>query len=141
MTTALETLHRVHQITPSNDAMKVLLDKGLHSAYDVVATSETEFLARYGPFFPTREQARLVYRKSEQVSAVLYNFHAMAAQAVSSSVLVPVQGSGQTREAAVERIRRRCRRPRWSRCSAPWTSASASTAVRCSARRRTSSTS
>lgn len=105
VTTALETLHRVHQITPSNAAMKVLLDTGLHSAYDVVATSESEFLARYGRLFPSQHQARLVYRKSEQVSAVLYNFHAMTTQAVSSSALVPVQGTVENRRAAVDRIR------------------------------------
>ena len=106
VTAAMETLHRVHQITPSNEAMRVLLEKGLNSAYDVVATSENEFLDRYGSFFPSRHQARLVYRKSEQVSAVLYNFHAMTKQAVSSSVLGAVQGTEETRSAAVERIRK-----------------------------------
>ncbi len=106
VTSALETLHRVHQITPSNEAMRVLLEKGLNSAYDVVATSQNEFLDRYGSFFPSRHQALLVYRKSEQVTAVLYNFHAMTKQAVSSSVLGAVQGSEENRSAAVERIRK-----------------------------------
>lgn len=105
VTEGLEALHRVHQITPSNAAMKVLLDQGLHSASDVVATSQIEFMARYGHLFPTREQAILVYRKSEQVSALLYNFHAMAAQAASSPVLPPVQGNAEARKGSIERIR------------------------------------
>ena len=105
VSSAMQTLHRIHQITPSNDSMKVMLDKGLRSAYDVVATSESEFLDRFGSFFPSRNEARLVYRKSEQVSAVLYNFHAMTKQAVAAPVLMPTQGTDEARVAAVERIK------------------------------------
>lgn len=104
-TTALDTLHRVYQMSPSNDAMKVLLDQGLSSAFDVIAMPEVDFLDRYASYFAGREQARLVYRKSEQVSAVLYNFHAMTQQAIAAPLLAPVQGDAEARAAGVERLK------------------------------------
>ncbi len=104
-TTALDTLHRVYQMSPSNGAMKVLLDQGLSSALDVIAMPEVDFLDRYASYFAGREQARLVYRKSEQVGAVLYNFHAMTQQAIAAPLLAAVQGDAEARAAGVERLK------------------------------------
>lgn len=73
-----KTLQRVYQITPSDDSMLALMTLGLTSAYDVVATSREVFLERYGGFFPSIEQADLVYRKARQVTSVTYNLFAIA---------------------------------------------------------------
>lgn len=43
----VKTLQRVYQITPSNEAMPVLISLGMTSAYDVTAYSEEEFVKLY----------------------------------------------------------------------------------------------
>jgi hypothetical protein len=101
----LNTLHRTYQLSPSNDAMKVLLDNGLGSAFDVVAMSEAQFMDRYGQLFPSQQQARLTYRKSEQVTAILYNFYTMSQQAAAAPILGPVSGQDAERVASIERIK------------------------------------
>ena len=40
----MQMVQRVYQITPSNDAMPVLISLGMTSAYDVMAYSEEQFL-------------------------------------------------------------------------------------------------
>src|SRR5919109_3405494 len=67
-------LQRIYNITPSNEALKILLDHGFGSAQDVTAFSEEGFIALYGKYFSTNEQARSIYRKALQVSIVIYNF-------------------------------------------------------------------
>lgn len=43
----MKTIQRVYQITPSNEAMPVLISLGMTSAYDVTAYSEEEFVELY----------------------------------------------------------------------------------------------
>jgi peptidoglycan hydrolase-like protein with peptidoglycan-binding domain len=74
----MKTLQRVYQITPSNEAMPVLLKLGLKSAYDVVAVSEKVFVERFAKELPSPEQAELVYRKAMQVSSVTQNLVTVA---------------------------------------------------------------
>ena len=81
----MKTLQRVYQITPSNEAMPVLISLGMTSAYDVMAYSELEFTALYDRTYfdlygkaPTRTESRLVYRKAKQVSSVTYNLFTIA---------------------------------------------------------------
>lgn len=77
---AVKTLQRIYQVTPSNESMKVLLDHGFGSAHDVAAFPYDTFIARYGPRFPSLNEARLVYRKAAQVSAVTYSVFTAAKQ-------------------------------------------------------------
>src|SRR5205807_1968608 len=86
---ALKNLHRLHQITPSDGALSVLSKLGFKSAHDVTAFSLDEFLTHYGDLFTSRDEARLVYRKSQQVSDVTYTFYA-AARHLDTSPAVPV---------------------------------------------------
>jgi len=81
----LNTLHRVYQITPSNEAMPVLMELKMTSAYDVMAYSEAEFMALYARKYfdlygkqPAPSEPRLVYRKATQVSSVAYNLFTIA---------------------------------------------------------------
>ncbi|WP_276968193.1 Tc toxin subunit A, partial [Desertimonas flava] len=103
---AITTLQRAYQLSPSNAAMKVLMQQGLTSAYDIVAMPEQSFVDRYGWLFPSEREARLVHRKSEQVSAVLYNFTSMTKQVAAGPALALVSGSAERREEAVANIRR-----------------------------------
>ncbi|HEY9265977.1 MAG TPA: hypothetical protein VIQ11_15375, partial [Mycobacterium sp.] len=103
---ALATLQRVYQISPSNEAMAVLLDQKLTSAYDIAALTEAVFLDRYGRLFPSEREAQLVFRKSEQVQAVLYTFYSMTKQAADAPALATVSGTAAQREKAVDGIKR-----------------------------------
>ncbi|XXY16741.1 neuraminidase-like domain-containing protein [Sorangium sp. So ce216] len=81
----MKTLQRVYQITPNHEAMPVLMSQGITSAYDVMAYSESSFLASYTARFrelygwePPSEEVALIYRKAQQVSSVTYNLFAIA---------------------------------------------------------------
>lgn len=81
----MKTLQRVYQITPSNEAMPVLISMGMTSAYEVMAYSEVEFGAVYARTYfdlygkaPTQAESRMVYRKAKQVSSVTYNLFTIA---------------------------------------------------------------
>lgn len=88
----VKTLQRVYQMTPSNEAMPVLLSLGLTSAFDVVAVSQEVFLERYADRFPSVEQAKLVYRKAQQVTSVTYNLFTIARK-LDNEAPVPVLSS------------------------------------------------
>lgn len=66
-------LQRLYQITPNNGALKVLLEQGFSSAHDIDMISEDVFLDRFGSFFSSNEEAKLVHRKSSQVSAITFS--------------------------------------------------------------------
>jgi len=80
----LKHLHRMHQITPSDESLKALLETGLNSANAVARMKFDSFMARYGKKFPDGE-AELVYRKSQQVTSITFGFSAMAKSAAQSS--------------------------------------------------------
>ncbi|HKV08115.1 MAG TPA: neuraminidase-like domain-containing protein, partial [Thermoanaerobaculia bacterium] len=85
----MKTLQRVYQISPGDDAMPTLMSLGLTSAYDVVALPQEMFLERYGSYFASLDQARLVYRKAQQVTSVTYNLFTIAKKLESDT---PVHG-------------------------------------------------
>ncbi len=80
----LKHLHRLHQITPSDEALKSLVDTGLKSAHDVSRMPYGSFLARYEHKFPPGE-AELVYRKAQQVHSTTFGISGIAQKAANSS--------------------------------------------------------
>lgn len=100
VTESVKTLHRVQQITPSNEAMQVLMKEGLTSAQDIVAFPFEAFLDRYAHLFPSREQAELVYRKAEQVSNVTYNLFTIASELDSAPPVFATSPSAEARASA-----------------------------------------
>ncbi|MCC3474017.1 MAG: peptidoglycan-binding protein [Microcoleus sp. PH2017_15_JOR_U_A] len=93
-------VQRLYQISPTDEALKVLLEQEFTSAQDVVAFPSEKFIDRFGKFFPSLDEARLVYRKAEQVTTVTFNFFTAAKQldrAPSTHVTSP---SIKIREAA-----------------------------------------
>ena len=92
----LQALQRVYQITPSNEAMPVLMGLGITSAYDVMSYPETAFTGLFDAEYrvihtlsPTPDTARKVYRKAKQVSSVTYNLFTIARKMDSET---PVAG-------------------------------------------------
>ncbi|MEQ1844079.1 MAG: neuraminidase-like domain-containing protein [Nitrospira sp.] len=81
----MKMLQRIYQITPSNEAMPVLMSLGMISGYDVVAYPEPAFIELYDSKYlelygkaPTQAESRLVYRKAKQVSSVTFNLFTIA---------------------------------------------------------------
>lgn len=83
-------LQCLYQITPTDDALKVMAELNFTAAQDVLAFPYEVFLQRFGHKFdqqnPSKslEVAQLVYRKSEQVGAVTINFFTGAKQLESA---------------------------------------------------------
>ena len=99
-TESAKTLQRLYQTSPSDASLKVLLNAGFKSAQDIVAFSHEKFLDRYGPLFPSREEATVVYRKAEQVSVVTHNFFTMAKLLESAPPVNAMSSPAHIREEA-----------------------------------------
>lgn len=107
----LNTLHRVYQITPSNDAMPVLMELNMTSAYDVMAYSEAEFTALYARKYfdlhgkqPAPSEPRLVYRKATQVSSVTYNLFTIAKKMDSEPSVAGMSAHSEVRESVRDEL-------------------------------------
>lgn len=77
-------LQCLYQITPSNKSLIAIAELGFASADDVAAFAPEEFWERFGAAFPSRDEARLVHEKAQQVTSVIYNFCTMAQQIAST---------------------------------------------------------
>jgi hypothetical protein len=101
----VKTLHRVYQITPTNEAMAVLMKLGLTSAFDVTALPEHQFYRLYDQAYatlygklPRPIERELLWRKAQQVSSTTYTIFG-AAQRLDTDLAVPaLTGTAQRRE-------------------------------------------
>jgi hypothetical protein len=102
----VKTLHRAYQITPTNEAMAVLIDLGLTSAFDVTAMPQHEFyrefdhayFTKYGKL-PRPVEKELLWRKAQQVSSMTYTIFG-AARRLDTDLAVPaLTGTPQRRDA------------------------------------------
>jgi len=80
----LKRIHRLHQITPSDESLKALLDTGLDSAHDVARVPYQAFATRFGHRFPSLHEAELVYRKAHQVKSTVFGHFSMAKSVTNS---------------------------------------------------------
>lgn len=101
----LQTLQRVYQITPSNEAMPVLMSLEMTSAYDVMAHSEPAFVELFNAKYlelhnvsPAFSLATKVYRKAKQVSSVTYNLFTIAKQLDSEPPVAGLSAPVEVRE-------------------------------------------
>lgn len=66
-------IQRVYQITPNDDAMNVLLKKGVDSAYAVTRYDQDEFVQSFKDEVGGEANARLIHAKSQQVHNTVLN--------------------------------------------------------------------
>jgi hypothetical protein len=92
-TESLRGLHRVYQLTPSMDSMQAALQLGFQSAHQITSLTRDQFLNRYATAFPSWGEADLVYRKSQQVSSVTFNFFSLAKQLDTAPPVYGLSGS------------------------------------------------
>jgi hypothetical protein len=88
-TSQVKTLARMYQVTPDDESMKVMLDGGLRSAFDITAMPYETFLSKYAAALGGEHVAGKIYGKAQQVSTVVYTFLGVARQS-GSAVPLPV---------------------------------------------------
>ena len=69
----LKRLQRVYQVSPSDNAMKVLWDNSLDSALSIVQYDEKEFIETFGNDMGGEEIAKMTYAKAHQVHSAVLN--------------------------------------------------------------------
>ena len=101
----VKAVQRVYQITPSDEAMPVLINLGMTSAYDIMAYSEEEFeslfVAEYLNVYGTQAPRDLVWRirrKARQVSSVTYNLYSIGKTLESEPPLAGLSAPVEVRE-------------------------------------------
>jgi Neuraminidase-like domain/Salmonella virulence plasmid 28.1kDa A protein len=99
-TESVKRLHRLYQITPSNESLQAAVKHGFTSSYDIAALDAEDFLDRFGKAFPSLEEARLVYRKAQQVNSVTLNSSTAAKQLDTTPAMYVLSPSPSVREDA-----------------------------------------
>ena len=101
----MRMVQRVYQITPSNEAMPVLMSLGMTSAFDVMAYPEEQFIALFHTKYKEIHKKpapagvpQLVSRKAKQVSSVTYNLFAIAKKLDSEPAVAGISAPVQVRE-------------------------------------------
>ena len=110
-TAEMRTLQRLHQITPEDDAIPVLRAMGMTSAQDVTAMAEPAFVTAYQAkhlelygvhinwYLP-----RLVHRKAQQVSSIVYSLFATAQKINTQPAVAGISGPVAVQEAARDEL-------------------------------------
>jgi hypothetical protein len=104
-TERVKTLQRVYQITPTSEAMPVLMSMGMTSAFDVMAYSEDVFAKLFSAKYkeihgknPVKAEIWMLYRKAKQVSSVTYNLFAIAKKMANEPQVAGLSAPVEVRE-------------------------------------------
>jgi len=96
---SLKTLHRLYQVTPSNESLQAALQLGFTSARQIASIDQDDFLAKYGNAFPTGE-AVWVWGRAQTVSSVTFNICSSAIQLDIAPPVYAVSASNDQRQVA-----------------------------------------
>lgn len=99
----LKHLHRLHQLTPSDESLKGLLDSGLKSAHDIVRIPLDSFVRRFAHRFPDGE-AELIYRRAEQVHSATFGISGIVQKANNSSAGFALAAPPSQRQASQSKL-------------------------------------
>jgi hypothetical protein len=101
----LKVMQRVYQITPSNEAMPVMIKLDITSAYDVMAYPEEQFASLFRTKYLEINNTpapvglpELIIRKSKQVSSVTHNLFTIAKKLDSEPPVAGISAPLQVRE-------------------------------------------
>ncbi|MCU5025088.1 peptidoglycan-binding protein [Bacillus cereus] len=97
VTKEVARIQRVYQITSGDEAMTVLLKKGVDSAYKVVCYEQSDFVQTFQDNVGGEANARLIYEKAQQVHNSVLNIAlsyitAKKAPAIGEIVIPEVEG-------------------------------------------------
>ena len=101
---SVKQLHRLYQITPSNESLQAVLDLGFASAHHIAGIPRDRFLDLYGGNFPSVEEATLVYNKAQQVKATALNVFTTAKLLDTFPMIYGLSGSEGARQTAIRNV-------------------------------------
>jgi len=104
-TEAIKQLARLYQTTPSDHALKVVLDQGFRSAHEIADYPHDVFLARFGSQFASLREASLVYRQAQQIDAVTLNLFASLKHAENTPALYGISGPAKRRLEDIDQLK------------------------------------
>lgn len=96
---SLKTLHRLYQVTPSNESLQAALNLGFTSARQIASIDQNDFLAKYGTAFPAGE-AVWVWGQSQTVSSVTFNICSSAVLLDTAPPVYALSASNDQKQAA-----------------------------------------
>ena len=96
---SLKTLHRLYQITPSNESLQAALQAGFTSARQIASIDQDDFIAKYGGLFPAGE-AVWVWGQAQTVTSVTFNICSSAIQLDTAPPVYALSASNDQRQAA-----------------------------------------
>ena len=96
----VKTLHRMYQVTPSNESYQAALAAGFTSARQIAAIDKDDFMAQYGAKFPSPQEAVWVWVRSTTVSSVTFNICSSAMLMDSAPPVYSLSASPAQKQAA-----------------------------------------
>jgi hypothetical protein len=103
----MKTMQRLYQVTTEDDAVPVLQAMGMTSSQDIVAMRIEAFEVAYTRHYrnvyqvdPPSGQPRMVHRKAQQVSSMVYSLFSTAAKLQSEPAIPSLGGNPSTATAA-----------------------------------------
>ena len=101
--TELKKIERIYQLTPTDDAMHVLLSAGIHSAYQVAQFAPTQFVQLFAKQLGGESVAQLVVAKALEVHTAVTNlaitFHTAQTAFPIGPSNAPIMGQQTTQQA------------------------------------------
>lgn len=108
---SLRRLTRLYQMSPSDESLRRLYALGYTSAQEVVAFSMDDFIDHFVPKDTTEadkerrvREARLLYRKAHQISAVAFHFYSAGKQIASAPRLFGLSPNDVGRKVIRDRL-------------------------------------
>lgn len=103
---ALTTLHRLYQITPSNEMLALLTELDIRSAQEVAQFPFEEFLTVMSTRTSSRAEVELVHKRAREISSYVYTFFSIARQSFGAPAGVQAASTpNHVRVAALESLR------------------------------------
>jgi len=96
---SLKTLHRLYQLTPSNESLQAALQLGFTSARQIASIDQEDFLYKYANSFPPGE-AVWVWGQAQTISSVTFNICSSAIQLDTAPPVYALSASNDQRQAA-----------------------------------------
>ena len=96
---SVKTLHRLFQVTPSNESLQAAVKLGFTSAHQIASIDKDDFLYRYENEFPAGE-AQVIWGRGQTISSVTFNICSSAVGLDTSPPVYALSASSEQRQAA-----------------------------------------
>ena len=96
----VKTLHRLYQVTPSTESYQAAIAAGFTSARQIAMYDKPDFIAKYGPQFPSEQEAEWTWTRSQTVNSVTFNICSSAMLMDSAPPVYSISASPAEKQSA-----------------------------------------